>query len=249
MKTSTKLLLLAVIILFGTTAAYDFALRENYLMYYYNKPFREYTKLEFKDFDTIEIVASNVLNTEIIRSDTFDVRLHNWLSGAKITQKGKRLIINCETEKYNYQDGNSKPALLIKCPALKEVKTDARIFLNGRQQILKSILPSDVTGGKVVIRGFKQDKFSLVMNNASTVYLKGNSFKFLYANIGIHVSSRSSINIDYSNSIESADIDLQNNSVMSLNNIYIKNFKYKLSDSTQVSLNGISLRLLSNKNK
>ena len=249
MKTSYKLLVVAIIIIFGTTAAYDFALQKIYLMSDYTSPWRNYNTMLFKDFDTIEIVASNRIFTEIIRSDTFDVKLHMWATDAKITQKGKRLIINCETEKYNYQDGNTKSALLIKCPALKEVKTDARIFLNGRQQILTSILPSDVKGGKVVIRGFKQDKFSLVMNNASTVYLKENSFKFLDANIGIHGSSRSSINIDYSNSIESADIDLQNNSVMSLNNIYIKNFKYKLSDSTQVSLNGISLRLLSNKNK
>ena len=99
-----------------------------------------------------------------------------------------------------------------------------------------------------MIKGFNQDEFSLIMNNASTVYLKDNSFKFLKANIGSQDSSRSLIDLDNSNEILSADIDLQNRSTLNLNNIYIKNFQYKVSDHAQVNLSGISLRLLSNKN-
>lgn len=247
MKTSYKLLVLAIIIIFGTTAAYDFALQKIYLMSDYTSPWRNYNTMLFKDFDTIEIVASNRIFTEIIQSDSFDVKLHKWVTDAKITQKGKILIINFDSQTNSYPAGYTKRALVIKCPLLKEVKTDAISLINGKSVISKSADPDNFKGGHVLINGFKQDRFSLIMNNGSTVYLKENSFKFLDANIGSQDSSRSSINIDYSNSIESADIDLQNNSVMSLNNIYIKNFKYKLSDSTQVSLNGISLRLLSNK--
>ncbi|MEJ7780075.1 MAG: hypothetical protein WKF68_10835 [Daejeonella sp.] len=248
MKTSYKLLMLAIIIIFGTTAAYDFAVQKQYLKHDYTNPWRDYNTMQFKDFDTIEVVASNRINTEIIRSDTFDVKLHMWVRDAKITQKGKRLIVNFDTQKDPYQHGYTKRALIIKCPVLKEVETDAKFLLNGKPVLSRAAQQDRLKGGQVLIKGFNQNEFSLVMNNASTVFLKDNNFKFLKANIGSQDSSRSSIELDNSNKILSADMDLQNRSVMTLDNIHIKNFKYKLSDSAQVNLSGISLRLLSKKN-
>ncbi len=248
MKMSYKLLLLAVIIILGTTAAYDFAVQKQYLKNDYTSPWRDYNTMRFKDFDTIEVVASNRINTEIIRSDTFDVKLHNWVTDAKITQKGKRLIINFDTKRGSYHNGYTTRGLIIRCPLIREVKTDAISLLNGKQVVSKTVEPDKFRGGQVIIKGFKQDGFSLVMSNASIVYLKDNNFKFLKANIGSQDSSRSSIDLDNSNNILSADINLQNRSIMNLNDIYIKNFKYKVSENAQVNLGGISLRLLSNKN-
>ena len=240
--------MLAIIIIFGTTAAYDFAVQKQYLKIDYTSPWRDYNNMQFRDFDTIEVVASNRINTEIIRSDTFDVKLHMWVRDAKITQKGKRLIVNFDTQNDPYQHGYTERALIIKCPALKEVETDAKFLLNGKPVLSRAAQQDRLKGGQVLIKGFKQDEFSLVMNNASTVFLKDNNIKFLRANIGSQDSSRSTIDIDGTNTISSARLSLQHQSVMNLRNIHIKNFKYKLSDSAQVNLSGISLRLLSSKN-
>lgn len=246
MKTSFKLVLMAVIILFGTTAAYDIALLKEYSKNDYKKPYLDYDQLSFRGFDSIEIVASNLISVEIVKGNTFDVKKHKWLKKAKIEQRGKRLVITFNTNEDNYYGGYTSRALIIQCPILKEVKADARFILNGKPVISRQGELEHFKGGQILIKGFKQDEFSLVINNASIVYLKGNDFGHLKANIGSQDSSRSVMDLDKSNKVLSADINLQHSSIMSLKDIYIDEFKYKLSDSAQVNLSGISLRLLSN---
>lgn len=248
MKTSYKLLVLALIILFGSTAAYDVALRKAYLKWDKKRPYESYDNLNFKNFDRIEITAANIVSTMITQGPYFKVRLHNSIPEAKIEQKGRTLVITFESNSSVFHANHSN-ALLIECPSLKEIKTNAIFTINGEVMTVKHARSSKYSGGQVSVRGFEQDSLSLVMDNYTSLYFKENKFGFLNANLGSSDSSRSTIYIDNSNQIESADLNLQNNSAMNLKNIFIENFKYKLSDSAQVSLSGISLRLLSNDNK
>ena len=246
MKTSYLLLILALLILFGTTAAYDIALQKEYLKGDYKKPYGAYNQLNFRDFDSIEVVASHIIRTTIVQGDKFDVKLHKFAKDAHIEQKGSKLIVTFKTDMDAYY-GNAASALFIQCPSLKSIKTDAVYILNGDTITARKHGSNRFNSSQVLIKGFKQDNLSVEIDNFSTVLFRDNQFKFLHADVGSQDSSRSTIDLDNSNQVLSAEIDLQQNSIMSLKDIFINNFKYKLSDSAQVSLSGISLRLLSNK--
>ncbi len=246
MKRSYQLIILATIILFGTTAMYDLAIWREFKTGGYKKPESNYDKLNFRDFDTIEIVASNVISATIKQGNRFDVKRHKWMDNIRVEQKGTVLVITFKAKSSMYA-GSSSNDILIECPTLKQIKTDAVFLLDGKQIKSRKNHHKAFYSGYVYVRGFKQDSIELVMNNFSSIYFRDNKFNFLHADVGSQDSSRSTIDIDKSNEILFANINLQHSSIMNLDDIHIKNFKYKLSDSAQVKLSGISLRLLSNK--
>lgn len=246
MKTSYKLLIVGMLLLFGTTAAMDFAYKRVYKLGDYKDPYASYDTKHFKNFDTIEIVAANLIQSTIKQSDKFDVKIHKWAEGAEITQKGSRLIITFDANQVGYS-GSYKDALLIECPVLKEIRTDARFTVNGITMVARKKDVLRYEGGRIYLEGFKQDSLSIVMNNFSQIHLNNNQLKFLNANIGSQDSSMSTISINRSNQVASANLDLQQHSVVTLRDIFIPDFKYKLSDSAEVNLSGISLRLLQNR--
>lgn len=246
MKTSYQLLILAAVILFGTTAAYDIALSREYSKMDYNDPYSDYDQLNFKNFDKIEILGSNRIATMITYATKFDVKQLKFMEDALIEQKGSTLIITFNSDINSYQGGSGND-FIIKCPSLKQITADFIYTSKGRPVAELGSKSDKYYGGRVSVNGFKQDSLFVVMNNSTTVLLQNNKLNFLDANIGVRNLNSSTIDIDGTNSIFSAQLNLQHQSVMTLRNIYIKNFKYKLSDSAQVNLSGISLRLLSNK--
>jgi len=246
MKTSYQLLILAAFILFGTTAAYDIALNREYSKTDHNDPYSDYDQLNFKNFDKIEILGSNRIATTIIYGPKFDVKQLKFMEDVLIEQKGSTLIITFNSESNSYQGGSGND-FIIKCPSLKQITADFIYTSNGMPVATLDSKSDRYYGGRVSVNGFKQDSLYVIMNNSTTVLLQNNNLNFLDANIGGRDLTRSTIDIDGTNSISSAQLNLQHQSVMTLRNIYINNFKYKLSDSAQVNLSGISLQLLSKK--
>jgi len=244
MKTSIKLLVIAIVILFGTTAAYDFALKEEYEKGLYKDPMNSFTRVEYKDFDEIVINAANRLGAEIIHSDTFDVRVDNYAkSYVKFRQEGSRLIVDLDLSSKRFF---GKRMLVIKCPAIKFVKTDAVYSFKGKDTVAVNNL-GDYGGGKTTtIIGFKQDSLNLSINHASIVNLRGNKLEYLIADLGIAKSSQSGLGVDKTNKINYADLNIQNSSKLDLNDISFNRLVYKISDSAQVNLSGVSLKLIRN---
>lgn len=246
MKTSFKLLTLAIVITFATTAAINFKLRAVYLTGDYKNPDSAYEIREFKDFDSIEIVAANLISARITHGDKFIVKLHEFAQGVRLEQKGSRLIVRVAADINGYYP-SSRDVLLIECPVLKEIRTDGRFTVNGKPKIARKNNIRSYQGGRVLLTGFTQDSLSIVMNNFNKVFLRENNLQMLRAEIGVQDSSRSTLDLDRSNKINSADFNVQQSSILVLKDVMIKNFKYNLSDSAQVSLSGISLQMLSKK--
>jgi len=250
MKNSYKLLIGAAIILFGTTTAYDFALKAEYEKGIYKKPgykdpMQDFTKLGYKNFNIIEINAADLLNIEISHSDTFDVRVKNdFKDEIKIKQEGSRIIISFDKKKAYVSNGRS---LVIRCPVIDSLITDAVLMINGKRVVtLQGRYNVDFGHEGVKLQGFQQDSLTLTINNASIVSLKNNKLDYLKADLGISESSysRPNLSLDKSNEINYADLNLQNKSRLSLNNISIKHLEFKISDSAQVQLSGASLKLI-----
>jgi hypothetical protein len=238
MKNSYKLLLIAVLLLVGTLTAFDLALKTEYEKGTYKNVRRDYSKLEYKNFDVIEINAANKLGVEIQYSDTFNIGVRDRVKEfLKIKQIGSHLIIDC-----NMRDSRGylgEKSIIIQCPELKGLRTDAVFYVNG-----KPIITKDISNTTVFVTGFKQDNLKLNMNNATFVKLFDNQIKHLSADLGKDISSQSDLVIDQSNDIAAADFNIQNKSRLTLTNVKADNFNYTISDSAQIRLSGASLKLL-----
>ncbi|HXI01119.1 MAG TPA: hypothetical protein VNI52_12695 [Sphingobacteriaceae bacterium] len=244
MKTSIKLLITAVAILFGTTAAYDFALQTSYEKGTHRDPWYNFSQLNYKDFDEIDIQAANLVNVSIVRSDTFDVRLNNNLSKeVKIKQEGSRLIITFDTKRNRYRD--YAKSLQIKCPIIRRLNTDAVFILDGKSVTIKNGASENFYGSLgVSLAGFNQDTLALTMHNASKINLINNSLRYLNVNMGMDKASEPVLKLNKTNKVKSAKLNIQNKSMLNLNDIAIGNLEYKISDSAQVNLSGVSLKLI-----
>jgi hypothetical protein len=238
MKSSYKLLILAVLLLFGSLTAYDFALKTEYEKGTYKDAFRNFSKLEYKNFDIIEINAANKVGVEIQYNKTFDVKISDRTKNyLKIKQVGSHLIVDL-----NINDSRTylgERVLIIQCPELRELKTDAIFLMNG-----KPVITKDISNTTVFVNGFKQDSLKLTMNNASFIKLINDQIKYLSANLAKDPLSESDLTIDQSNLISSADINVENKGKLTLKNVIVDNFHTTISDSAQVRLSGASLRLL-----
>jgi hypothetical protein len=243
MKTSNILLIIAGIVLFGTLTAYDFALKAEYNKGTYKNAFRNYSKLSYKDFDKIEINPASNIIVNIIYSDTFDVSVENYVKDyLNIKQEGSKLIVDFNSKELQHVSFGQP--LIIKCPLIKEVAINTIFTSNGKQVTISDAPRNYSENIGVSIRGFKQDSILLVMNNASVMSLKNNKFNYVKAILGSGSTGESSLNINKSNQINFADINLENKSKLSLSDIIIEHPNFKISDSAQVNLSGSSLKLL-----
>lgn len=242
MKNSIKLLVISMLILFGTTVAYDFELKKEYEKGFYKDPMHRFSRIEYKDFNEIAINAANRLGTEITYSDTFDVRVDNYAKPfVKFRQDGSRLIIDLDLNSKRFFD---QKVLVIRCPVLKFVKTDALYSFRGKDTVATNNL-GDYGGGKITtISGFNQDSLKLFSTNASVINLRANQLKYLTADIGNGKSSQSGLGVDRTNKINYADFNIQNRSRLDLNDINFNHLKYTVSDSAQIKLSGVSLKLI-----
>ena len=169
MRTSTKLLLLALIILLGTTAAYDLALQKVYKKGRHNDSMWGFKKLDYKNFKEVEINVANGLNIDIIYCDTFAIGVNNNIQDeVKIKQIDSKLIITFDTKQQGYY--SYVRSLVIKCPVIKSLTTNSLSFAGSLAYQGE---------GVVSLQGFDQDKFFLTMGWVSNVNLKNNKFDYL----------------------------------------------------------------------
>src|SRR5947209_3869211 len=67
MKTSNKLILTALLLVFIFLFAYDNLLKREYLSGNYRNPYRNFIALKFKDFDTVDMTSSTAANAKFIQ--------------------------------------------------------------------------------------------------------------------------------------------------------------------------------------
>lgn len=238
MKTSIKLITLAVLILLGLMLSYDYALKAEYEKGGYKKPFYGYQDMNFKNFNKVIVKAANEISVEIRRSDTFavktDLRKH-----MDIGQLADQLIVNLKpgTPKYI----GSGHHVVIFMPYLKEV------IVTGFER-MEEVAPGRLAPvkkgfdeNKTVIRGFRQDDMKLVQAGSSAVILRYCNTARLDAMIGGLPSEHSKLVIDHTDTVGTAVIGVQHRNELSLQDAQISDMKLSLSDSCTVALGGRSL--------
>jgi len=246
MKTSNKLILVAVLITLVCLVGYDLLLKAAYKSGDYKIPYKSFVTLPWKDFDIVEVNSSTAANVQFVQGP-FSVRVDDFAQQfITIRQQGNRLQINADLE--NNHLWNPHPyLLLISCPKLTKVYAGATYYVNKRS-FTDSVEKEGWNMRKVLIDGFKQDSLSIEQDYGSTVKLTNNMIRSVHAAIGKSKGSGSHIILEKSNQFDNASFEIGNSSKLELEDCLIHNLDYHLSDSAKLIVSGNAHELLNNLN-
>ncbi len=239
LKTSTILLLTAGFILLGSLVAYNMALKTEYNKGTYKDPYRNFVTLNHRDFNQIEINPATEINVKIM-SGAYKIQVHPFATDyVQIKKNG----LNLQVDLVYPQDEKRQPygdLVVITCPQLESLKTNAFYSLQGKK-ITSTKSWDDNT---VTIQGFQQPALRLLQDKATAVKLSGNKINRLEAVVGVSTGSSARLNLDKTNQIQEANLDIRNKSELVVENLIIPKRQYQFSDSARATFTGSALGIL-----
>jgi len=245
MKNSSKYLLAAVLVLLASLTAYNMALRAEYLKGDYKNPLRGYVSLGFKDFTEVDVPAASVVSVQLVRGP-FSVRLNPAAAKyVQVRQQGGRLVVTASFPEGGRHYFGRAETLLISCPRLSALTTDATHTSEGKPLMNKGFWNSE----RVLVRGFMQDSLAVRADRGSRLELAGNKLSYLRINAGASLGSHAQIQLNQDNHVAAADLTLGHQSELVLNNVTIPQLRYHFADSAKATLTGAALGELAVKMK
>ncbi|WP_183574936.1 DUF2807 domain-containing protein [Mucilaginibacter sp. X5P1] len=234
MKTSNKLIVAAMLLIFIALFIYDEMLKTEYVSGRYRDPYRNYVSLNFKDFDAIDINSSTIANAKIVQGP-FSIKIDKDAKEyVNITQKGNKLTVSADF-KYSFLNNANPYIVIISCPKLNQLHTSATYTLHN------SAVTDTIVGWQmreVLVDGFKLDSLLINQDYGSTILIKNSHINYLSGVVGKANGSGSVIKLFKTNQFESVKLDIQNRSQLEVNNIQIPKLDYHLADSAKLILNG-----------
>lgn len=236
MKTSNKLTIAAILFILVSLVYYDLMLKASYLSGTYRDQFKDYTTLNLKNFNSIDLGASTAANI-IVEQGPFRVRIEPTnVRLVKVSEHDQTLHIEAAFPG-NYQNSRAEYVLIISCPNLVRFDADA-IYMAGDRQITDTLASEDFNWRPTIIRGFTLDSLTITEKHASSIILMGNKIKTMHAVIGLSDGSRSNMIIKKDNRFQNADLNILNKSQLQLNEAIIPNLKYQVADSARLIITG-----------
>jgi hypothetical protein len=244
MKTSNKFLFAAVVLTLISLVVYDILLKAAYKSGNYTDPFKDFVTLKFKDFDVLDLPSSTTANVKVIQGP-FSVRIDERAkSYVQVRQEGSHLSVNAGFEG-SYESTSNPYILLISCPTVLAVNANAGYRANNTN-VTDTIVRDDWNMRQVLIDGFTQDSLNIMEDYGSTVVLANNHIRVVSATIGKSPRSGPRLIIEQTNEFMNADLDIQNNSKLFLDNAKIQSLNYQLGDSAKLIITGKAKNLLNN---
>jgi hypothetical protein len=237
MKNSSKYLLAAVLVLLASLTAYNMALRAEYRKGDYKDPLRGYASLGFKDFTEVAVPASSVVSVQLVRGP-FSVRINPAATKyVQVRQQGGRLVVTASFPEGGRHYFGRSETVVISCPRLAALATDAEHEGEGKPIISKSFWNSE----RVLVQGFMQDSLAVRADRGSRIELAGNKLAYLDVNAGASLGSRAQLQLNRDNHIAAANLTLGHQSELVLDNVTIPQLRYHFADSAKATLTGAAL--------
>lgn len=245
MKTSNQFLIAALVVLLSSLAAYNIVLKAEYKSESYKDPYRNYVAMDFSDFEEVEVNPGTKLNVLIEQGETHAVYLYKENEEViKLSQDGKRLKVDLAlTDEHDKVRGWQSPMVIIRTPNLSLLRTNAVHTSNGKVET--TLKRSSMQYYHLVdVKGLKQERLTLDLDNGSNVRLVGNELTTLQAVAGNSQESNPMLLITTDNKIQQAELDIRNNAYLVLQNVAIPDVRCTFSETAQVELSGASLAIL-----
>jgi hypothetical protein len=242
MRTSTKIWIATLALLAFSMVIYDLALRAEYRSGKYKIPFNDYTDLQFKDFDTINVRSASAANV-LFEQGPFRVRIGPGAEEFTRISQDKRTLNIEAVFKHGFQNNQNPYVVIISCPKIAELRTSAWYGTNGTSYT-DTVVHDEWNMRKVWVQGFKQDSLIIRQDYGSRVFLSNNNIAVLNAAIGLSNGSGSQLNILNTNHFGDVTLNIGNKSTLLINSIPKSKFNCRLADSARLVLTGAAQNIL-----
>lgn len=237
MKTSNKLILAAFLVFVVSLTTYNYALRAEYLTGSYKDLYRDFESINIKDFNEVEINGADLIQVEI-KQGVYGIHQKKSKIPFRFTKIGKRLIMTIAyPEKPDEPINFGNNFVSIACPHLTLLKINNGFLINGKTAT--NLSWNTDWEPSLTLKKFTLDSL-FIQQDDNRFYLKDNKIGVLKVTTAAH----SKLNIDKSNTIQKANLQINYFSQLVLDNIFIPQLAYQLGDSSKVTLIGKSLNIL-----
>jgi len=237
MRTSTILIITAVIITLICLAAYNFNLKASFLSGDYKNPFYGLEYNTVKNINTLHVESANKIAIAVQPGKTEGLWVRDRVKGKLVwTKEGNALKIDLtkEAKESDFQV-NSGEIILITPNIYKVV---------AHPYIEKENHGGRNYQGYIGISGFSQDSLALDLGSAMYVNLDKMQLLTLNAVIGDQKNGNTNLVLSSANEIRSAIFNIPGESKLDLQSPSIVKTSYILSNKATVSLNGKALQPL-----
>ena len=240
MKTSNKLLITITIIVFIFLVIYDYGLQAEYLKGTFRSRFFKMEQLSFKDFSNVKHNSADKVGIRVEKGDKYQVWIQSELKDKiGVTQQGRTLVLKM-TEQNGTRIWNYANGIIIICPQLDSLTTVTDADASNRKVDYKG---SEYNFANDIF-GFHQPKMVINQNRVTGVELTGNQIDDLQATVGDKLTGKAYLDINTSNVIKQANINVPGKSDLKLSNANIGKLNYVIADDAKVTLSGKSLSLV-----
>ncbi|HEY9001743.1 MAG TPA: hypothetical protein VIM89_10350 [Mucilaginibacter sp.] len=243
MRTSNKILIASFALLTISLAFYDFRLKAEYQKKDYTDAYREFVKLDYKNFNAVELESSTAVNIMLVQGPFKVAASPGAMDFLDIRQKKNRLVIGIKFPDH-WRGIGPEYAIYISCPSLSSFKADASYMIDDTK--VTDTIARDADWRPTMINGFTADSLNIQQDHASNVALQNNRIKHLTATVGVSDQSRSILTVGQNNKFDQADLTILNRSHLWIRGTNFNNINYHLADSASLIINGAEAKHLLN---
>ncbi|MEX8548835.1 MAG: hypothetical protein V5804_14660 [Mucilaginibacter sp.] len=237
MKTSSKLLAAAILVIIISMVTYDFALRAEYKKGTYKSRFYGFEKTTaFNGFNAIDNRAANLISIQVEKGNEPGVWIKsNWKDRFNIHRNEKTLVINVEN-KESTRVSSYDNSITVVCPSVDSIITAPYLGKSGMNELHSR--------GTTIVAGFTLDKLSIKVSKGVDLFLERSNIANLQALVGDAMSDNAKLTISSSNQIDNATINVPGKNRLEIENSVIAKRNFTIADSATVAFSGRFLKLL-----
>lgn len=235
MKTSTMIIIAAVVIVMGCLTAFNYNLKGEYVSGEYKSRFKGMDFTSFKGIEKLDLQDANLLGIRVQQGDEEGVWINKDISDQvrfKVNAGVFTLTVNHgEADAFTIPEGE----VIIVTKTLNAVKTSPDVLDNKKRYRGSS---------EVTISGYQLDRLDLEVSKDVRMSLNNMKLNTLHAVVGDKTHGSAELLISSDTKINTAQMDLPGASRLTLLNPTIVKSTYNLCDSATVTLSGKSVHLI-----
>lgn len=235
MKTSTMIIIAAVVIIMGCLTAFNYNLKGEYLSGAYKSRFRNMNFTPLKGIEKLDVQQANLLDIRVEQGDKEGIWIKKDVSDQvhfKVNAQVLTLFADHgEADELAIEDGG----VIIVTKTLTAIKTSP--YLRKSKQYYMG-------SGRFSVNGYQLDQLDLDISKDVRLSLNNMKLNSLHAAVGDKIHGRAELLISSDTKINTAELIIPGNSKLNLQNPTIVKATYNLCDSASVTLSGKAVQMI-----
>ncbi|WP_316817335.1 hypothetical protein [Pedobacter nyackensis] len=228
MKTSSILILGAVLVILGSLITYNFKLKGMYDTKSYRNPYNGMVFTPLSGIEKLNVQSANAMNIRVLQGDKEGVWVgEKFKKDVKLDASGDVLNIDFLNVAIENQRRSLGPLVVVITKKMNSIMT-AHTEMKPEY---------DHPWGQLVVEDYKLDKLDLQVSSDLTVNLDNIRINTLNATVGDQYPGRAILKVSYNTSVNTANFNVGTNGSLNLDGAKIIKTVSNVIDSSNVAVN------------